>query len=78
MLGFLPPFVSYYICDMDWIMKLLSQYKQLDGNSNIDYPRLYFITYHSTAIEEASLTEMETHYLLKNGVAPADKPFLKR
>jgi len=58
------------------LLDLLNEYKSLNLSQNINYDKfnLFSITHHSTSIEGATLTEIETQLLLDEGVTPKGKP----
>lgn len=62
----------------DDIEKLISEYQSLNLSSIIDYDKFndYAITHHSTTIEGATLTEVETRLLLDEGLTPKGKPLV--
>ncbi|MDR2358319.1 MAG: Fic family protein [Prevotellaceae bacterium] len=61
---------------MNDILALVTQYKELGLHTIIDYDKFnrYAVTYHSTALEGATLTEEETAVLLDEGITPKGKP----
>ena len=60
------------------IMQLLKRYDELEIQQAIDWEKynLYSIVHHSTSIEGASLTEIETQLLLDEGITAKGKPLL--
>lgn len=60
------------------IMQLLKRYDELEIQQAIDWEKynLYSIVHHSTSIEGASLTEIETQLLLDEGLTAKGKPLL--
>ena len=60
------------------IADLTEEYNQLGLKDVIDYEKfyLYSIIAHSTQIEGSTLTEMDTKFLLDEGVTAKDKPFV--
>lgn len=57
-------------------LDILKEFQSLDLDEVIDFNRFneYSIVHHSTAIEGATLTEVETRVLLENGRTPSGKP----
>ena len=55
---------------------LLERYRAYELSKIIDYDKFshYAITHHSTRIEGATLTEIETQLLLEDGLTPKGKP----
>lgn len=64
--------------NLENIIQLLEKYNQLDIQQAIDWEKynLYSIVHHSTSIEGASLTEIETQLLLDEGITAKGKPLL--
>ncbi|MFN2396133.1 MAG: Fic family protein [Bacteroidales bacterium] len=60
------------------IMQLLRRYDELEIQQAIDWEKynLYSIVHHSTSIEGASLTEIETQLLLDEGITAKGKSLL--
>ncbi|MBW6480592.1 MAG: Fic family protein [Bacteroidales bacterium] len=60
------------------IIQLLEKYNKLDIQQAINWEKynLYSIVHHSTSIEGASLTEIETQLLLDEGITAKGKPLL--
>jgi len=60
------------------IISIVDKFKTLNLSTIIDFDKynFYGITYHSTAIEGSTLTEIETRLLLDEGTTPAGKPLL--
>lgn len=58
------------------IIELLNEYQSLNLSQSINYDKFnrYLITHHSTSIEGSTLTEIETHLLLDEGLTPYGKP----
>lgn len=63
---------------MNNIENILSEYKSLNLSQVIDHDKFnqYAIVHHSTTIEGATLTEVETRLLLDEGLTPKGKPLL--
>jgi Fic family protein len=64
--------------NLENIIQLLEKYNQLDIQQAINWEKynLYSIVHHSTSIEGASLTEIETQLLLDEGITAKGKPLL--
>lgn len=60
----------------DTWLPILKEFQSLDLDDVLDFNRFngYSIVHHSTAIEGATLTEVETRVLLEDGRTPAGKP----
>ena len=60
------------------IILIVDKFQSLDLSTIIDFDKynFYGITYHSTAIEGSTLSEIETSLLLDEGITPARKPLL--
>jgi Fic family protein len=58
------------------IEKTIEEYKGLNLNTVIDYDKykLYSIVANSTALEGSTLTEIDTQFLLDEGITPKGKP----
>ena len=58
------------------IIDLIVQYQALNLSGIIHHDKFlhYALTFHSTAIEGSTLTEMETRLLLDEGITPGGKP----
>lgn len=61
----------------NWLT-ILNEFQSLDLDEVLDFNRFngYSIVHHSTAIEGATLTEVETRVLLEDGRTPAGKPLI--
>lgn len=57
------------------IIKTIEQYKSLALDKVVDYTKYnqHTLSFHSTALEGSTLTEVETHLLLDEGITPKGK-----
>ncbi|MBV6484064.1 MAG: hypothetical protein KFKLKKLM_00547 [Flavobacteriales bacterium] len=57
------------------VIKIIEQYKSLALDNVVDYTKYnqHTLSFHSTALEGSTLTEIETHLLLDEGVTPKGK-----
>jgi Fic family protein len=64
--------------NLENVIQLLEKYNKLDIQQAINWEKynLYSIVHHSTSIEGASLTEIETQLLLDEGITAKGKPLL--
>jgi Fic family protein len=60
------------------IISLINKFQSLNLSAIIDFDKFngFAITHHSTTIEGSTLTEIETRFLLDEGITPAGKPLL--
>jgi Fic family protein len=60
----------------DDIISLIKKYRELNLSDIMYHDKFlyYALTYNSTAIEGSTLTEIETHFLLDEGITPGGKP----
>lgn len=58
------------------LIHLIEHYLSLNLSKNLDYDKFneYAIVHHSSTIEGSTLTEIETHLLLDEGLTPKGKP----
>lgn len=58
------------------ILSLIRKYQSLNLSDVMHHDKFlyYALTFHSTAIEGSTLTEMETRLLLDEGITPGGKP----
>ncbi len=64
---------------LNQIFNLIEQFKELGGRESIDWKKYnyYTIVHHSTSIEGASLTEIETQLLLDENLTAKGKPIVQ-
>jgi hypothetical protein len=62
----------------DEIEEAVRTYKRLNIEEAIHYKKFYIYSLiaHSTAIEGSTLTELETQFLLEEGITADGKPFI--
>lgn len=65
---------------IDKALDLISQYRQLDIDSQIDYEKfyLYSLITHSTAIEGSTVTEIENQLLFDEGISAKGKSIVEQ
>lgn len=71
---------GFVMSQRDSLISLINRYKELGIDSQIDYEKfyLYSLITHSTAIEGATVTELENQLLFDEGISAKGKPLIEQ